>query len=98
MCLPAAMAFLTAVDAAVGRLGVEVDRVLRIGQRLVEIGGPAERRRTRSQIASSFAALRPTRIGSGMMTLVVAELRRRPAAMMATIDRMQVLVRCPCVR
>ena len=29
------------LHAAVGRLGVEIDRIVRIGQRLVEIGGPA---------------------------------------------------------
>ena len=35
------MAFFDGGDAAVGGLGVEVDRVVRVGQGRVEIGGPA---------------------------------------------------------
>ena len=60
MCLPAAIAFADGIGAAVRGLRVEVNGVSRVGERLIEIGGPWQSVRTLSQIASSFAALRPT--------------------------------------
>ncbi len=75
------------VHAAIGRLGVEIDDVVRIGQRLVKIGGPTSNAGMAAS-RSNLAGLRPTRIGSGMITSV-SPIFKPPCWMMATMERMR---------
>ena len=71
--MPASIAAEHAGARGAGHLGVEVDRVAVVGEGGVQVGGPALDAVRLGERRAACAALRPTRIGSGITHGAVGE-------------------------